>query len=61
MVLNAIHFFLSSLLANTAAILIDFQQKLALVEASNILPFNFKPKKISCTLQECFKIFVKLA
>ena len=33
MVLNAIHFFLSSLIANMATILIGFQQKFALVRS----------------------------
>ena len=60
MVLNAIHFLFSSLTASMATILINFQQKFAL-EVVNISSFNFWTKKISRTLQECFKIFVKLA
>ena len=63
MVLNAIRFLFSSLIANMATILINFQQKFALViEVFSILPLNFcTKKKMSRTLQERFKIFVKLA
>ena len=42
-------------------ILSIFQQKFALVKVFNILPLHFWPKKISCMLKECFKIFLKLA
>ena len=61
MVLKAICFLLNSLLANMAAILIIFQQKFALIKVFNTLPLNLWPKKISHTLEECFKIFIKLA
>ena len=53
--------FFSSLIANMATILINFQQKFALVRSFQHFAIKFLTKKISRTLKEYFKILFKLA
>ena len=62
MVLNAIRFLLSDLIASMATILINFQAKVRFSQTFSTFHHQIsKPKKISRTLKKCFKIFVKLA
>ena len=61
-IFNAISFLFSSPIANMAMILINFQQKLALVRTFQHFAIKFlNQKKFLEKLKECFKVFVELA
>ena len=55
MVLNAIRFLLSSLIASIETIVSNFQQKFVLVGVFNILPLNFSPEKVLVSLKSVSK------